>query len=127
MIEKMDEKTTIAQIKKELENFSKERDWKKYHTPKDLAISISIESGELLESFQWLKDEEITQVLNDPKKFHRIKSELADVFAYAFTLSNRLDIDVSEAIFNKINENKRKYPVDKIKGNYRKYSEIQRD
>jgi len=54
-----------------LENFSKERDWKKYHTPKDLAILISIESGELLESFQWLKDEEITQVLNDPKKFQR--------------------------------------------------------
>ncbi len=127
MIKKMDKKITIAQIKNELENFSHERDWKKYHTPKDLAISISIEAGELLENFQWLTDEEITQVLNDPKKFHQIKTELADVFAYAFTLSNRLDIDVSEAIFDKINENKQKYPVDKIKGKYRKYSEIQRD
>ena len=127
MIKKTDKKITIAQIKKELENFSKERDWKKYHTPKDLAISISIEAGELLETFQWLTDEEITQVLNDPKKFHQIKSELADVFAYAFTLSNRLDIDVPEAIFDKINENKQKYPVDKIKGKYMKYSEIQRD
>lgn len=127
MIKKMDKKITIAQIKKELENFSKERDWKKYHTPKDLAISISIEAGELLENFQWLTDEEITQVLKNPKKFHQIKTELADVFAYAFTLSNRLDIDVSEAIFDKINENKQKYPVDKIKGKYRKYSEIQRD
>ena len=124
MIKKTDKKITIAQIKKELENFSKKRDWKKYHTPKDLAISISIEAGELLETFQWLTDEEITQVLNDPKKFHQIKSELADVFAYAFTLSNRLDIDVSEAIFDKINENEKKYPVDKIKGKYKKYSEI---
>ena len=122
----MDEKITIAQIIKKLDAFSKERNWEKYHTPKDLAISISIEAGELLEIFQWLTDDEITNVLKDQKKFHQIESELADVFAYAFTLSNRLDIDVSKAIFNKINENKRKYPVDKIKGKYRKYSVIQR-
>lgn len=120
----MDDKVTVSQIKKEIEQFNKERDWKKYHTPKDLAISIILEAGELLEKFQWLNDKEITKVLTDSKKFHKIKSELADVFAYAFALSNRLDIDVSEAIFNKIKENKRKYPIDKIKGKYRKYSEI---
>ena len=120
----MDEKITISQIIKKLEAFSRERDWEKYHNPKDLAISISIEANELLEIFQWLTDEEITSVINDQKKAHRIESELADVFAYSFTLSNRLNIDVSQAIFNKIDENERKYPVDTIKGKYKKYSEI---
>lgn len=120
----MDEKTTIAQVIKKLEAFSKERNWKKYHNPKDLAISISIEAGELLEIFQWLTDDEIIEILKDSKKFHKIESELADVFAYPFTLANRLNIDVSKAILGKINENKKKYPVDKIKGKYRKYSEI---
>lgn len=120
----MDEKTTISQIIKELDAFSKERNWKKYHTPKDVAISISIEAGELLEIFQWLTDDEIINVLEDKKKVHEIESELADVFAYAFTLANRLNIDVSKAILDKINENEKKYPVDKTKGKYRKYSEI---
>ena len=120
----MDEEITIAQIIRKINAFIKERNWEKYHNPKDLAISISIEAGELLEIFQWLTDDEITNVLKDQKKFHQIESELVDVFTYALTLANLLDIDVSKAIFNKINENKRKYPVDKIKGKYRKYSEI---
>ena len=83
-----------------------------------------LEAGELLEKFQWLNDKEITKVLTHSEKFKEINSELADVFTYAFNLSNILDIDVSQASFDKIKENKEKYPVDKIKGKYKKYSEI---
>ena len=120
----MDEKVTIAQLKNKIEKFSEERDWKKYHNSKDLAMSISIEAGELLENFQWLTDKEISQLSKNPKKTQKIKSELADVFVYAFNLSQTLSIDVSEIIFNKIKENEKKYPISEIKGNYRKYSEI---
>ena len=125
MTENLDENVTIAQLKKEIKKFSEERNWSKYHKPKDLAISISIEAGELLEIFQWLTDEENEQASMDPKKMNRIKSELADVFAYALNLSNRLGIDVSKAVLNKIKENEQKYPIDKIKGDYKKYSEIE--
>jgi NTP pyrophosphatase (non-canonical NTP hydrolase) len=120
----MDEKVTIAQLKNEIKNFIEEREWKKYHKPKDLAISISIEAAELLENFQWLTNQEIKQKLKDPEKLGKIKSELADVIVYAFSLSNRLSFDVSEIISGKIKENKKKYPVEKIKGKYKKYTEI---
>ena len=125
MSEKLDEKTTVAQLKKKIARFSEERDWSKYHRPKDLAMSISIEAGELLENFQWLTDEEIENFSKDPKRLQRIKSELADVFVYALNLSNKLDIDVSRALFDKIKENEQKYPIGKIKGDYKKYSEIE--
>ena len=124
MAEKLDEKTTVAQLKTQVAKFTEERNWNKYHKPKDLAISISIEAGELLENFQWLTDEEIEDLSKDPEKIHRIKSELADVFAYALNLSKRLGIDISEAVLEKIKENEKKYPIEKIKGNYKKYSEI---
>jgi dCTP diphosphatase len=100
-----DGNTTVAQLKKEVYKFSQERDWLKYHNPKDLAMSISLEVAELLEHFQWLKDEEIECVLSNPKDFNEIKSELADVINYALAFSNRLDIDVSGTLLEKISEN----------------------
>ena len=120
----MDEKMTISQLKNEIEKFSEEREWKKYHNPKDLAISISIESAELLENFQWLTDQEIIQKLEDSEKLAKIKSELADVLVYTISLSNKLSFDISEIILDKMKKNKRKYPVEKIKGKYKKYTEI---
>ena len=120
----MDEKVTISQLKNEIEEFSEEREWKKYHKPKDLAISISIEAAELLEKFQWLTDQEITQKLNDPENLGKIKSELADILVYVIYLSNKLEFDISEIISDKMKENKKKYPVEKIRGKYKKYTEI---
>ena len=125
MVENLDEKTTLEQLKKEIAKFTEERNWSKYHKPKDLAVSISIEAGELLENFQWLTDDEIERLIKDPKKMGGIRAELADVFAYALNLSNRLGIDVSEAVIEKIKENEKKYPIEKIKGDYKKYSEIE--
>ena len=101
-------------IKKEILRFQKERDWKKFHTPENLAKSISIESGELLEHFQWGKDWDICEV----------SDELADVLIYCFYMADALDLDIKEIIRNKMEKNAIKYPVDKSKGNSKKYTEF---
>jgi dCTP diphosphatase len=120
----LDEKVTVAELKRKVDSFIIERDWLEYQKPKDLVISIVLEASELLEKFQWLTDDEVKQALDDPEMFNAMKSELADVVTYVLNLSSRLGIDLSEAVLEKIKENERKYPVEKVKGNYRKYSEI---
>lgn len=119
-----DEEATIEELKKAVARFRDERDWRKYHNPKDLAVSISIEAGELLEIFQWKGEKEVETTLRNWKELRRIKSELADVMIYCIALAEILDIDISEAILEKIQENSRKYPVEKVRGNYRKYTEL---
>jgi NTP pyrophosphatase (non-canonical NTP hydrolase) len=99
-----------------LKNFRDERDWEQFHNPKDLAIALSIESNELLEQFLW-KDS--TEANRD-----KLKEELADVFSYAFLLSDKLDLDVKEIVLNKIKLNGEKYPVEKAKGTAKKYDEL---
>jgi len=125
MEKQTDENTTVDQLKRAVKKFSEERDWLKYHTPKDLAISITLEASELLEHFQWLNEEETNDKLKNKVVLAEIKSELADVINYAFAFSNRLGLDVTDALKNKIEENEAKYPVEKIKGNYKKYYKIQ--
>ena len=110
---------TIDELRKEIAKFNEERDWQKYHTPKNLALSISIEAAELLEHFQWLNDAEVENYLQDPKKVREVAAEIADVILYSLNLSSRLNIDITKALLEKIDENKRKYPVDKVKGNYK--------
>ena len=94
--------------------FQKERDWKKFHTPENLAKSISIESAELLEHFQWGKEYDSSEVAD----------ELADVLIYCIYMADAMDFDIGEIILNKMEKNALKYPVDKSKGNSKKYSEF---
>lgn len=96
--------------------FRNERDWEQFHNPKDLALAINIEAGELLELFLW-KDAE------DAKK-DRVKEELADVFSFALLLAEKYDFDVEEIVLDKIKSNAKKYPVDKAKGTAKKYDEL---
>lgn len=118
----MDNDTKLAELKEAVKKFTDERDWQRYHTPKDLAVSISIEAAELLEKFQWKSEEEIEELLNDPKYKEEVKEELADVFNYCLALSNTLGIDLSEALLEKVKRNSEKYPVEKTKGKYKKYN-----
>ena len=111
-----DETTTVSYLKEIVSKFVFERDWIKYHTPKNLAESISIESAELLELFQWRTDDEIKSLLEDSEFLKEIKEELADVMIYCISLANRLGIDISRAILDKMEKNKRKYPVNLYKG-----------
>jgi NTP pyrophosphatase (non-canonical NTP hydrolase) len=103
-------------ITKQLIEFRNERDWEQFHNPKDLAIALNIESGELLESFLWKSD------LDADKE--KVKEELADVFAYAFLLAEKYQFNIEEIVLNKIQKNGEKYPVEKAKGSAKKYDEL---
>ena len=114
-----DSSTTIKDLKDSVEQFKTDRDWGQYHTPQDLAVSISIEAAELLEEFQWGIKEDM-----NPDKLDKIKEELADVMIYCLSLANTLGLDVSTIVKNKIRLNSEKYPVEKVKGNAKKYDEL---
>jgi NTP pyrophosphatase (non-canonical NTP hydrolase) len=99
--------------------FRDSRNWRQFHNPKDLAISLSIEASELLENFQWKTSDESVTV-----NFLRIQDELADVLIYALLLSNELNINAEQAILDKIKKNGEKYPIEKAYGSNKKYNEL---
>ena len=106
---------TIDQILK----FRDDRDWKQFHNPKDLAISISLEAAELLEVFQWSAED-----VTCSNKIDKIKEELADVANYCVLMADACGLDLDEIIREKIKRNEKKYPIEKSKGNKEKYTEF---
>ncbi len=106
----------------QLVEFRQVRNWEQFHKPKDVAISLSIEAAELLEWFQWRTDEQIKQQLASDKR-QLLEDELADVAIYLSYLCHDLDIDLTQAIKNKIVKNDKKYPIEKVKGCADKYTE----
>lgn len=110
----------IEEISKRLTKFAEDRDWGQYHSPKNLAISLAVEAGELLEVFQWLPENPIY----DEIVRHKASEEIADILIYAIMLSHKMNIDMENAVLKKIEVNDRKYPIDKAKGIAKKYSEL---
>ncbi len=106
----------MKEIIDSLVDFRNERDWAQFHNAKDLSLALCVESSELLELFLWKDSADA-----DPEK---IKKELADVFAYAFLLAEKFDFDVKEIVLDKIQENAKKYPIEKAKGTAKKYNEL---
>lgn len=106
----------INEIIDVLIKFRNERDWEQFHNPKDLALAINVEAGELLELFLWKNAEEA--------KKEKVKEELADIFAFAFLLADKYGFDVKQIILDKIKLNGEKYPVEKAKGTAKKYNEL---
>lgn len=104
------------EILQALLEFRNERDWEQFHNPKDLALAINVEAGELLELFLWKNSDDANK--------DRIKEELADVFAYAFLLAEKYNFDVKDIVLEKIKKNGEKYPIDKSKGNAKKYIDL---
>ena len=104
----------MEELMKDLIKFQSERDWKQFHTPENLAKSISIEAAELLEHFQWNKDYDKQEVVD----------ELADVLTYCLFMAYALDVDVKEIILNKLEKTAKKYPVSKSKGVSTKYDKF---
>ena len=96
--------------------FRNERDWEQFHNPKDLALAINVEAGELLELFLWKNPDEANK--------EKVKEELADIFAYAYLLADKFQFDIKDIVMEKIKKNGEKYPVDKSKGNAKKYNEL---
>ena len=102
-----------------IKEFIKQRDWEQFHDPKNLAVSLNLESSEVLELFQWTKDNEINK-----NKVTNLKDELADVYYWLLLLADYYDIDIEDALEEKIKKNEKKYPIDKSKGSSEKYSEF---
>ena len=122
--EQSDDSTTVRALRSAVESFIRERDWKQYHSPQDLAVSISIEAAELLEIFQWKLRDDIAPGDIPAERLDRIKEELADVIIYALSLSNTLDLDVADLVMRKLELNEGKYPVEKCRGRAEKYTEL---
>jgi dCTP diphosphatase len=100
-----DSTTTIAEIKHWVAEFVERRDWRQFHAPKNLAMSLAIEAAELMEHFQWISPEESRQVPDDPARLAEVGEELADVLCYALAMATELGLDLSTAIRNKIAKN----------------------
>ena len=106
-----DDQTTIAELRKLVNQFVDERNWHQFHAPKNLAMSLAIEAAELMEHFQWLSLEQSRAVVNDPAKLAEVGDELADVLCYALAMANELGLDLSTTIRGKMVKNARKYPA----------------
>ena len=119
------ENLDIGKIKEKLRQIALEREWDQFHTPKNLAISLSLESSELLEIFQWLNDEQVKSLKDNPKLLSKIQEEISDVLYYLLRLSDILNIDVEKCFWEKLALSEKKYPVALSKGNSKKYTELQ--
>lgn len=112
----------LADLQKRIVAFRDARDWKQFHNPKDMAISLVLEATEFLEHFQWKSPEEITKHLAE--KGEDASDELADVLYWVLLISHDLNIDIAEALNRKMDKNEAKYSIDKAKGNHKKYTEL---
>ncbi|WP_156725526.1 nucleotide pyrophosphohydrolase [Streptomyces apocyni] len=101
----------VEKLQRRLAEFAAVRDWGPYHTPKNLTSALSVEAAELVEIFQWLTPEESARVMDDPESAHRVRDEVADVFAYLLQLCQVLGIDPLTALAAKIDRNERRFPV----------------
>ena len=121
---KKDDTTVIKDLKDMLKKFRDARDWAQFHTPKNLAQAISIEANELMDEFLWKTDEEVADRLTDEAFRQAISHELADVVAYCLNFADVANIDLSQALHEKMIHNHKKYPVAKSKGNATKYDQL---
>jgi dCTP diphosphatase len=112
----------VDELVREIRRFNSEREWERFHTPKNLAMGMSIEAAELMEHFLWLTGEESMSI--PPEKREQVRDELADVFIYLINMADKLDIDLESAALEKLKKNEIKYPVHKAKGNAKKYHEL---
>lgn len=114
--------TDIDELIKQVIKFRDDRDWKQFHNPKDMAISLSLEASEFLEHFQWKNPEEVATYLKLHKK--DISNELADVMIWVLTISHDLKIDLQSIVRSKLRLNAKKYPISKSIGSHKKYTEL---
>jgi NTP pyrophosphatase (non-canonical NTP hydrolase) len=112
----------LHELRDALRRFSTERDWDRYHAPKNLAMALSVEAAELLEHFQWLSEQESKNL--SAQQLAKVREEIADVLIYLVRLADKLDVDLIAAARDKLVVNAQKYPADKARGNNRKYNEL---
>ena len=114
--------TELETLRQQLRDFASARDWDQFHSPKNLAMALSAEAGELLEVFQWLTEEQSRALADDARA--AASEEIADVLLYLVRLADQLGIDPIAAAHRKLAANDRKYPVEKARGSNKKYTEL---
>ena len=114
-----DQQTTVEELKVLLRQFVAERDWERFHSPKNLVMGLAVETAELMEHFLWVGTEESRETARQPGEREEIADELADVACYLLNLSNALDIDLSDAVRAKLVKTGRKYPAEQYRGKYK--------
>jgi NTP pyrophosphatase (non-canonical NTP hydrolase) len=115
--------TDFEQIKKQVRQFVVERDWDQFHSPKNLSMALIVEAAEMVEHFQWLTEEQSCNLT--PDKLAEVELELADIQIYLISLAEKLKLDLVAAAEKKLALNAQKYPVDKARGNSKKYNEYE--
>ena len=115
---------SIESLTAQLRDFAQDREWEQFHTPRNLAMALSGEAGELLSLFQWLRGEQVSGWLDDPSNRTAVEHEMADVFGYLLRLADVLDVDLELALRAKIDVNAQKYPVELARGNALKYTAL---
>lgn len=112
----------MKELIKKLRKFADDRDWEQFHSPKNLSMALAVEAGEILECFQWLTEEQSKNL--DPEALRRVKEEIGDVQIYLARLADQLGFSPLEAAEEKLKQNIRKYPAEKVKGKAKKYTEL---
>ena len=115
-----DTHTTVGALRQAVASFVDNREWRPFHTPKNLSMSIAIEAAELMERFQWLTPEEALAAVAEPAGRAAVAEELADIVIYCLSLSNAFDLDVSSAVLAKLQTNEHRYPADEFRGRFRR-------
>ena len=115
---------TITELTERIRKFSLERDWEQFHAPKNLAMALAAEAGELLEPFLRCENEASRKLCDNPEKHAAVAEELADVLIFALRLADVAGIDPTDAILTKLARNEERYPIEKAKGNSAKYNEL---
>ncbi len=115
-IQSADSGTTVGELRETVRQFVQERDWKQFHSPKNLSMALAIEAAELMEHFQWISPEESRNV--DESARHEVGEELADVLCYALAIANEMEIDIASTLQSKMVKNRNKYPVDQFRGRF---------
>jgi dCTP diphosphatase len=118
----INEVLNVSEFQKRFSEFAKEREWEQFHSPKNISMAMSVECSELMEIFQWMTADESRKP--DQKTQEKIKEEVADVLLYTLRMADLLDINIEKAITEKMEQNAQKYPVEKARGNSKKYTEF---
>jgi dCTP diphosphatase len=113
-----DADTTIETLRREIAAFIHQRDWEQFHDPKNLSMAIATEAAELMEHFRWVRSEHAADALRDPQSLAGVRDEVADIFAFLLSFANAAQIDLTQALRDKMTRNAKKYPVEQYKGKY---------
>lgn len=113
-----DQTRTVQQLKDLVQRFVDEREWQPYHNPKNLAMSIAIETAELMEHFQWWRTDELPALREDAKLMNDVREELADITCYVLSFATTMGIDLADALEAKLVKNREKYPAEKFRGRF---------